>query len=356
MLSVCPMSIKIHHSRPTISGSDIKAVSKVLRSAYVASGNVTKDFEDRFKRLLKVNSSIATNSGTSALHLALLALKIKKGDEVIMPSFVCASVLDAVLYLGIRPKLADIDPIDFNLSLKDTKRKITKNTKAIILPHMFGKPADIQKFLKLDIPLIENCAQSLGARYKGRPTGGFGDVSIFSFYATKMIATGYGGMVCSKNRDLILKVKDLIDCDERDDYKMRFNYKMSDMAASLGLSQLERLGSFISKRKDIAKFYNKNLKSKDILIPEDKEKNHIYYRYIIRVKDNINKIISSLNKKGIEAKRPVFKPLHRYLKLNKKEFPNTEAVFSSAISLPIYPNLKRDEAKFIVETLNKVID
>lgn len=350
------MKIRIHHSRPTISISDIIAVSKVLKSSYIASGDVTKNFQNRFAKFIKVKSAIATNSGTSALHLTLLALKIKVNDEVIIPSYVCSSVLDAVLYTGAKPKIADINPVDFNLNLKDAKKKISRNTKAIILPHMFGKPVDIKEFIKLGIPLIENCAHSLGARFKNRPVGGFGNISIFSFYATKMIATGYGGMVASKNKDLIREIKDLIDVDERNDYKIRFNYRMSDIVAALGISQLERLNSFISKRREIARFYNKNLKSKNILIPENKEKNHIYFRYVIRIKDNINRVINTLNKKGIEVKRPVFKPLHRYLRLNRRQFPNTEAIFNSAISLPIYPSLKKSEAKFIVDSLNKVIE
>ena len=140
---------------------------------------------------------------------------------------------------------------------------------------MFGRPADIHAFLKLGIPVIENCAQSLGARYKERPVGSFGDISIFSFYATKMIATGYGGMVCSKNKALMRKIRDLIEVDEREDYKLRFNYRMSDIAAALGLTQLKRLNSFIAKRRANAAFYNQNLKQSDILLPEDREKNQI---------------------------------------------------------------------------------
>lgn len=348
--------IKIYHSRPTIGDSDIKAVTRVLKSRYITSGNLTKDFQSGFTKFIKVNYCIATNSGTSALHLALLALKIKPNDEIIIPSYVCSSVLNPVLYLGAKPKIADINMADFNLSLEDTKEKITKNTKVIILPHMFGKPVNIQGFLKMGRPIIENCAHSLGARYKDRLVGSFGDISIFSFYATKMIATGYGGMAASNNKNLIDKIKDLIEVDERKDYKMRFNYRMSDIAASLGISQLKRLDSFIAKRREIARFYNQNLKSKNILIPEDKEKNHIYFRYVIRINANVNEVIKVLNKKGIEAKRPVFKPLHRYLGLNRKEFPNTEAVFNSAISLPIYPSLKKQEAEFIAKTLKKIIN
>jgi perosamine synthetase len=349
------MRFKINHSKPTISDTDIKAISKVLKSNYVASGRATKDFQDRFAKLIGVNSAIATNSGTSALHLALLALRVKENDEVVIPSYVCSAVLNAVLYVGARPKIADINPNDFNLNIEDTKKKISQNTKAIILPHMFGKPADIKAFLKLGIPLIENCAHSLGARYKGKPVGCFGDASIFSFYATKMITTGYGGMICSNNKHLIRKMADLINVDERDNYDVRFNYRMSDLMAALGLNQLRKLNSFIAKRREIAKFYDKNLSSSDIKAPLDEEGNHVYFRYVIRINSGIDKVISTLKKKGIEIKKPVFKPLHHYLELDKQGFPNTEAVFNSAVSLPLYPTLKKAEAKFIVESLIKVI-
>ncbi|MFH1622847.1 MAG: DegT/DnrJ/EryC1/StrS family aminotransferase [Candidatus Omnitrophota bacterium] len=347
------MRFRIRHSKPTISAAELKAVSKVLKSSYVASGKVTENFQKTFKKIIKVNFALATNSGTSALHLALLALKIKRGDEVVIPSYVCSAVLNAVLYTGAKPKIADINLFDFNLSLKDTKRLISRKTKAIILSHMFGKPADIRSLLKLGVPIIENCAQSLGALYKGRPTGSFGDVSVFSFYATKLITTGYGGMICSKNNNLVKIAEDLINFDERKDYKIRYNYKMSDVAACLGISQLKQLKSFISKRREIASYYNKGLKSNKVLLPEDKEKNHIYFRYVVRVEKGIDRVIGVLNNKGIEAKKPVFKPLHHYLKLDRKKFPNTEAVFNSAISLPIYPGLRMAEAKYIVQALNR---
>jgi len=349
------MRLKIHHSKPTISNREVNCVSKVLKSSYIASGKITDNFQNKFAKLIRVNSALATNSGTSALHLALLALKVNDGNEVILPSYVCSCVLNAVLYRGAKPKIVDINTTDFNICLKDTQKNISQRTKAIILPHMFGKPVNINGFLKLGIPVIENCAQSLGAKYRERATGRFGTISIFSFYATKLISTGYGGMVCSKDKRLIQIARDLIEVDNRDNYKIRLNYKMSDISAALGISQLRQLRTFIAKRRAIAAFYNKNLKSANILLPQDRERNHIYFRYVVRAKGNANRIITALNKRGIEVKRPVFKPLHRYLKLNKGRFPNTEAVHNSAISLPIYPSLKTREAKHIADTLRELV-
>jgi len=345
----------INHSRPTITERDITSVKQILRSGYLRNGPVCKKFEMSFSRFIGVRQGATTASGTAALHLALLALNIGPKDEVVIPSFVCTAVLNAVNYTGATAKLADIELEDFNLSLADVKKKLSRRTKAIILPHMFGKPAEIRNFLKLGIPVIENCAQSVGAKAGGKRTGSFGALSAFSFYATKMLTTGYGGMVCSNNSLYMRKINDLLDFDEREGYKVRYNYRMSDVSAALGLSQLKRLNAFIAKRKRLAGIYEEKLfKSKKIILPSDK--NHIYFRYVIRIRGDIKKVIKKLVRKGIEAKRPVFKPLHQYVGLKKSDFPNTEAAYKSAISLPIYPTLNEEQVKFIAEATIEAVE
>lgn len=339
----------IHHSRPTIGKKDIAAVKLVLRTGSLRNGPYCQRFEKSLADFIGVKQSVATNSGTAALHLALFALGIGPGDEVIIPSYVCTAVLNAVNYVGAEAKLADIELDDFNLSYADVSKKISKKTKAIILPHMFGKPADIYKFLKTGIPIVENCALSAGAKLRGRRVGSFGILSVFSFYATKMLTTGYGGMVCSNNPLYIKKIEDLIDTDERQDYKVRFNYKMSDVSAALGLSQLKQLNSFIAKRKRLAKIYDEALSKSDGIILPLREDN-VYFRYVIRINGDIEKLINKLARKRIEAKRPVFKPLHQYLGLKKSDYPNTERAYNTAISLPIYPSLSERQVKFIAET------
>lgn len=347
--------ICIRHSRPTIDDRDIASVKQTLRSGYIGNGPICKKFERDFSKYIGVRQSVATNSGTAALHLALLVLGIGPKDEVIIPSFVCTAVLNAVNFVGAKAKLADIELDDFNLSFDDAKKRLSKKTKAIILPHMFGKSADIHNFLKIGIPIIENCAQSVGAKLHGKRIGSFGALSIFSFYATKMLTTGYGGMVCSNNSLYIKRIKDFIDTDERQDYKVRYNYKMSDIAAALGLSQLDKLSSFIVKRRKLARIYGEILSnSKRILLPSSE--GHIYFRYVIRVRGDIKKIIKELTRKGIEAKRPVFKPLHQYLSLNGSDYPNTEVAYNSAISLPIYPLLGEGEAGVIARATLKAVE
>lgn len=344
----------IGHSRPTISERDIASVTQILRSGYLANGPICQKFERSFSKFIGVTQSAAVSSGTAALQLALSALGVGPGDEIIVPSFVCSSVLNAVNYMGASAKVADIRSEDFNLSLDDVKKRRSKKTKAIILPHLFGRPARIRDFLKLGIPVIENCAHSAGAESEGKKLGSFGSLSIFSFYATKMLTTGYGGMICSNNSAYMRRIKDLIENDERPDYKVRYNYKMSDISAALGLSQLKRLDSFIAKRRKLAGIYRQILsRSKFIILPSGED--HIYFRYVIRIGGNIKKFIDELIKKKIETKRPIFKPLHRYLGLRKNDFPKTEAAYRSAISLPIYPMLSERQVEFIAKAAIRAV-
>lgn len=341
----------IPHSKPTLGNTEAKILKDVLASGYLAQGPRVAQLERAVARFMGVNHATATNSGTSALHLTLLAMGIKPGDEVIIPSYVCTAVLNAVNYTGAKPVPADIS-VDFNLSYESARRRITKRTKAIILPHLFGYPADIDKFLLLGIPLVEDCAQSIGALYKGRKAGTFGKAAIFSFYATKMMTTGYGGMVASNDKRLLDKVRDLRDFDNRDDYKPRFNYQMSDLGAALGIVQLKRLPGFINRRIAIARRYAETTgyyaASCSCYVQP------VFHRYIISVV-NPGSAIKSLARKGIEAKRPVYQPLHRYLGLPAKDFPVTEAAYKTALSIPIYPSLNGPEVNYLIKNVGQTL-
>lgn len=349
------MKSKIHHSKPTLCIKDAGLFKSVLASSQIASGSIARDFEKKFSDYIGCAGAVATNSGTSALHLALSALGVKGGDEVIVPSYVCVSIVDAINYVGARPVLTDIDYNTLNISIKDARRKLTKKTRALIIPHMFGLPCDIDQFLRIGLPLIEDCAQSLGAKYKNKLTGSFGAISVFSFYATKLITTGYGGMVTADSKKLLERIKDLNEPDKRGDYKVRYNYKMSDLQAALGIDQLESLKSFIRKRQAIAKEYTRLLSSYDLKLPSEGEgRTHIFYRYVVKTK-KAGLIKKCFLKNGIEVMPPVYKPLHRYLALNKKDFPNTERVYREAVSLPIYPALKREEYLKVIRVLAEAV-
>jgi dTDP-4-amino-4,6-dideoxygalactose transaminase len=343
----------IPHSRPSIVGSDIEAVSSVLESGQIAQGPVVDRFEKQFSEFIGKQETAATNSGTAALHLALLALGVNEGDEVIIPSFVCTAVLNAVQYTGAAPVVADVDPETHNLSVDAVKEAITQKTRAVIVPHMFGCPAEIDELSKLGVPVIEDCAQAVGAHSKGQKVGGFGILSIFSFYATKVFTTGEGGMVVSDSEELISRVKDLREYDNKDDYALRFNYKMTDIQAVLGLNQLSRLEEFLDKRRMVAELYFKEFKDCDFSLPVRKEgREHIYYRFVVQTEDDVSVCLEKSQKNKVMCQRPVYIPLH--MCLNLPGFPHTMKAWKKSISIPLYPSLTEEEIGKIIAVVKKI--
>jgi dTDP-4-amino-4,6-dideoxygalactose transaminase len=292
-----------------------------------------------------VQHAVATSSGTAALHLILLAMGIGPGDEVIIPSYVCTALLHAVHYVRARPILAEIDPVTYNIDPDDVQKHITTRTKAIIVPHMFGLSANLDKLLNLDVPLIEDCAQAVGGTYHQKPLGTFGDAAIFSFYATKMMATGEGGMAASDSDEIIERIRDLKTYDEKEADKVRYNYKMTDVQAAIGEVQLVRLDDFIGQRESIARQYFKSLKSLNIKLPEE-NCGHIHYRFIVGTETDCNSFIQKLFRKGIGCARPVFLPIHRHLKLDS--YPVTDQVWETALSVPIYPSLGNNDIERLI--------
>jgi perosamine synthetase len=336
----------IPHSRPFLDEEDHCGVLDVLRSGQLTQGERVADFEAAFCRETDLSGSVAVSSGTAALHLALLALGVGTGHEVILPSFVCTALWHAVRYTGATPVLADIEADAFNLSACDVMPRLTKNTKAIIVPHMFGQSADLDILLNLGIPVIEDCAQSLGSHYRGKPTGTFGTAAIFSFYATKVIAAGEGGMVVSRDRNLIDNIRDMRDYDEKENLATRFNYKLTDLQAALGISQLNKLTFFIARRRDIARRYDRVLWEASLPPPVTKpDRDHNYFRYVFLL-DNRDSFINYMIGKGIICRRPVFRPLHDYL--NQTDFEVTNHVWQRAVSVPIYPGLTDDEVESVL--------
>jgi len=333
----------IPHSKPTLDADDYRSVMDVLQSGNLVQGEQVAGFEDAISSFVGVRNGVAVSSGTAALHLSLIALGAGEGDEVIIPSYVCSALLNAVLYVDALPVVADIDGSTFNIAVEDLKRKITKRTKAIIVPHMFGLPADIDEIVSLGIPVIEDCAQSIGARHQGRNTGTFGVCSIFSFYATKMLATGEGGMILSDDDRFAGIARNLRDYDEKDIYSVGYNYKMTDIQAALGISQLKKLPSFIEKRRQIADLYNRSLRDISFPVPAVPDgQEHIYYRYILRLDDSSG-FMKEMQEIEIGCRRPVFKSLHEYLGLSG--YPVTERAMSRSVSIPLYPSLTDEDAR-----------
>lgn len=346
----------IEHNKPTLGKEEIKAIEEVIQSRWIAQGKKVERFEKEFAKWLGVEEAAATSSGTSALHIALIALGVKKGDEVIIPTYVCSALLNAIFYCQARPILVDTNQEDFNISFTETKKKITSRTKAIILPHIFGSPIDVDQFRRFNIPIIEDCAQTLGAKIGEKSVGTIGDLAVHSFYATKLLTTGQGGMITSNNKKIIDKCRDLIDFDCRPTYKIRYNYKMTDMQGAMGIEQLKKINFFLKKREEIAGRYKKKIKAETQKTIFNGKR--IYYRYVIKVPANkLKKYIHLLEKKGIKTTCPIknYELLHNYLGLNKKEFKKAEEISKTTLSLPIYPSLKEKEIKKIIKDVNKVI-
>ena len=344
--------VVIPHSRPTLGPEESEAVAGVIKSGMIAQGRKVEEFETAFSTRFDLGNSAAVSSGTAGLHLALLALEVGAGDEVIIPSYVCTALLNAVHHAGANPVIADIDPATFNIDAEDAKRRITRRTRAIIVPHMFGMIADLASLIKTGLPVIEDCAQCVGAAYGDRPVGSDGLLSVYSFYATKVMTTGEGGMVTSRDLRLIDKIKNLRDYDNMPSYHIRYNYKMTDMQAAMGLAQLDKLNSFVAMRRSLSNYYSDFFSSRgghSMTLPQ-RSADHIYFRYVVRVDADIEAMIKGLREIGIDCARPVFCPLHRYLQL-MTGYPGSEKAWKEAISLPIYPSITDHEKGIVASAL-----
>jgi perosamine synthetase len=350
----------INHSMPTLDEMEISALSEILRSRHIATGEEVAKFEKETAEYCEVAGAVACSSGTAALHLALIALGIGKDMEIIIPSFCCASLYQAVVYIGAVPVLADCHPKTFLLTAETIMARITHKTRAIILPHMFGLPADMDEILDLGLPVVEDISQAMGARYKGYKTGGFTDVAVTSFYATKMMTTGTGGMVLSDDLKLLKKVRDLNGIDKKNDLNLHLPYLMNDIQAGIGRCQLKKLDRFIARRRNLASHLNKVLSSLPVEPPSDlPSRRHVFFRYCLKLDMPIAPVVHFFHSRGIKAERPIMSPLHlldpKGPMNNRKDFINTEEAWNKTISLPIYPSLNEEEIQREAQLLEEAL-
>jgi dTDP-4-amino-4,6-dideoxygalactose transaminase len=337
-----------------LDDSDIEAVTQVIKSNNIAQGKKVAEFEKRLAEFIGVKYALVTHSGTAALHLILLTLGVGHGDEVIVPSFICSALLNAIAYVGAIPCLAEINFKDYNLSFVDVKKKINHRTKAIIITHSFGLPANIFPFLDLGVPLIEDCAHTLGATLNNTKVGTFSKMALCSFYATKLMTTGEGGVVLTNSECHWRKIKDLRDYDQKRDYKIRYNYKMTDLQAALGIRQLEKLPRFIRRRKEIARRYSKEFRRMRFHVPVSTgSREHVFFRYLLRAERPVDEYIYLLYQKGIVSRRPVYRPLHHYLGL--EGFPKTDRIWDCSMSLPVYPSLTDEETECVIDAVKSIV-
>jgi dTDP-4-amino-4,6-dideoxygalactose transaminase len=308
---------------------------------------------------LGLQGGVAVSSGTVALELALRALGVGPGDNIILPSYLCSAPWLAVQRVGAQARLVDIDPQTYNLDPQKVRKARTSRTRAVIVPHMFGLPADLTGLESLGIPMIEDCAQTLGATEQGRAVGTVGLLTVCSFYATKLLCTGEGGMVLSNDADLLERVRALREYDKAPSLNAAaFNCKMTDLQGALGVVQLHQLGTFLDQRSALAATYRETLPAELFTLPVvPSGRTHSYYRFVVRLPtglqsaDEFTAYLSRVAHRGVQCRKPVFRPLHRYLELS--EYPASDEADKSAISLPIYPSLTEAEVRQAAQVLQE---
>ncbi len=354
---------------PYITEDEIKAVVEVLRSGQLAHGPVVGEFERAFSEYLGVPYTVAVSNGTVALYLALKALGVGDGDEVIVPDFTFIATASMVVAAGAKPVFADIDLRTYTIDPEDVKKKISERTKAIIVVHLYGHPANMEELIDItreyNIYLIEDCAQSHGAEFKGAKTGTFGDVATFSFYATKNLTMGEGGAVVTKNKEIAEKVMLLRNHGQVSRYYhtiIGWNFRLTSIQAALGLQQLRKLDKMNSRRREIANTYLEKLQDiADIVLPAEMPwAKHVYHQFTIWVKKSglRSKLIEYLKSKGIQTAVHYPRPLHLQPALSEFSHksdlcPNSTEASKHVLSLPMHPGLTDEEIHYVAKTVRE---
>ncbi len=357
---------------PTIGEEEIQAVVKVMKSGMLTSGlgagPAVSAFEKGFAEMAAAKHAVAVNTGTAALHSAVMAVDVKYGDEVILPSFTFVATAEAVALAGGRPVFADIDPKTYTLAPQAVEKALTKKTKAILPVDLYGFSADMKPLREIadkhGLALIEDAAQAHGTTYAGKPAGAFADIACWSMYASKNIMTGEGGVATSNNDQLDETLRMIRTHGEKAKYAsliLGTNYRMSEIQAAIGNVQLTRLPTFISKRQQNAQHLNQILaESSRLVLPyETKDHQHSWYLYTARLKDATetqrNALITELKAKGIGAEAYYVNPVHQMPFYRENygvtNLPETEKAAKEVFSLPIHPAVTEEQVDFIGKTV-----
>jgi dTDP-4-amino-4,6-dideoxygalactose transaminase len=373
-----PRSVPFH--RPSIGEEEIAEVVDSLRSGWLTTGPKVERFQRQFAAAVSARHAVALNSATAALHLALEAVGVRAGDEVIIPAYTFTATGEVVTYLGARPVLADIRADTLNIDASTIEPHLTSRTKAIVPVHIGGQTCDMEPILELararGLAVVEDAAHALPASYKGQPVGTIGDVTAFSFYATKTITTGEGGMVTTERDDYAARMKLMslhgLSGDAWNRYSARghwyyevvdfgFKYNMTDMAAALGLRQLERMSAFQQRREQIAHRYSDSFSDLDTcFVPRDAGYGmHAWHLYILELNLEAlavgrNDVVERLRQKGVATSvhfiplnlHPVYQRTYGY---QPGQFPIAEAAFERACSLPIYPAMTDEDVDHVID-------
>jgi perosamine synthetase len=348
----------------------VAAVSDVLMSGMLAQGEKVAEFEQKFAAYCGTAHAVAVNNGTAALHAALLAAGIGPGDEVIVPAFSFIATATAVSMCGAKPVFADVDEQIFNIRPEQVSEHITPKTKAVIGVHLFGQPFDVDPILEIceahAIPLIEDAAQAHGALYHGVKAGNLGKLACFSFYATKNMITGEGGMVTTNDKPSADRLRLIINHGQSEKYLHRmlgYNYRMTDIAAAIGIVQLKKLDKFNMRRRKNAEYYAANLAAKGLVKPKVADGvQHVYHQYVIRLTDEFplsrTAFMEYLKAKGIGSAVHYPIPIHRqplYAPVAEPDpCPVATRLSGTVLSLPVHPSLDTKDLAYVCETVNKV--
>jgi len=363
---------------PTMGRDEIRAVVKVLKSGWLTIGPKTKQFEEEICEYIGCRNAIAVSSCTAALHLSLVALDIGPNDEVLTSPLTFCSTINTIIHTGAKPVLVDINKENFNIDPTLIEEKITNKTKAIIPVHYAGQPCEMGKLMQIarkqGLYVIEDAAHAIGSEYKGKKIGTIGNTTCFSFYATKNLTTGEGGMITTNDDELAEKLRILrlhgMDSDAWKRYAKKdswyyevkcagWKYNMTDIQAAIGLVQLKKLDKMNERRREIAYYYNKRLvEVRGLIVPkEDPNIKHVYHLYPLLVEPSEHRIDRNELIKHLAANNigtsVHFIPIYHYpfykksYNFQQSDYPNTEWVYEREVSLPLYPKLKKEKIHYI---------
>jgi len=364
------MTFKIPIYQPSLDGNEKAYVNECLDSTWISSkGRFISEFEVKFADYTEVKHAASVCNGTVALHLALLALGIGPGDEVIVPTLTYISSVNSITYTGATPVFVDSLENTWQMDPEDVRRKVTDRTKAIMAVHLYGHPCDMDTLTAIakeqSLFLIEDCAEAFGAFYKGKHVGSFGDIATYSFFGNKTITTGEGGMVVTNDetlydRSMHFKGQGLAKHRQYWHDVVGYNYRMTNICAALGLAQLERADALLARKRKIADFYREGLAGLPLTFhDETADVRHSFWMCSILVDDPAKRdpFRDALERVGIET-RPVFFPIHTMPMYSTKfqRHPVAESLGWQGINLPSWPGLAEKQIRFICEAVTHFIE
>ncbi len=350
--------------KPVLGDEEKRAVMAVLDSGMLAQGKVVAEFERQFAEYVGAKFAIAVGNGTQALHVAYLAVGMKPGDSGVAPDLTFAASATPMLHIGAVPALSDVEEEYFGMDVDAARKLVTKKTKMLAPVHLYGHPVDLKPLQDLarekDLWLVEDACQAHGAEYKGKRVGSIGDIACFSFYPTKNMTTGEGGMITTNNQKLAEICKLLRNHGQEGMYShalLGYNYHMTEIAAAIGIEQLKKLPAAIEYRRKLAKLYNEELDGVVMTPGEAKWARHVYHQYTIRVRKNRDKLVETLAKEGIGSRVYYPVPLHtqKIMKGNctHGKNPIVAKLTREVLSIPVHPSVSVDDAGRIAGIIKK---